>query len=475
MKRLVFCFDGTWNRIVAGYPTNVSRIAHAVKTDSSDANGNTVKQVVYYDEGVGTHDLGKWIGRIANKISGALGLGLEQNIVEAYTFLILNYEPGDEMYVFGFSRGAFTARSFIGLIRNCAILPKRRLFNIREAVDLYTSRDENDHPNNNEACHYRYKNCPHLVVPGDEEWRQRSGFVAEDDNPVPLRISYLGVWDTVGALGIPENFGLSNFVNRKYQFHDTQLSWFVRSARHAVAADEKRKTFVPTMWTNLRELNGTGPERYFQRIYPGTHSAIGGGGPIRGLSDGPLEWIFRGAQSAGLEFDTDIGSPLYGILPDHRAPLFNEEGKFEWTRKDGFVGAGLANRKFNNISVEQIDETIMRRWHDPAMAESEDGIYRPESLKNWHDFIASQPPKTHINLDDDIFDGICHADRSLKTPLRVDRYKVGAQDNWQKIASKFYGDEQLWKAVFLYNFDARIVYAPNGLYATSEILIPVYR
>ncbi len=324
-------------------------------------------KLVYYDEGVGTHDLGKWLGRIANKISGALGFGLEQNIVEAYTFLILNYEPGDEIYVFGFSRGAFTARSFVGLIRNCAILPKRRLFNIREAVALYTSRDQDDHPNNSRACHYRYQNCPNLVVPGDQEWREKAGFADPANEPTPLRINFLGVWDTVGALGIPKNFGLSNVVNRKYRFHDTKLSSFVLAGRHAVAADEKRKTFVPAMWTNLQELNANSPKQYFQRIYPGTHSAVGGGGPIRGLSVGPLEWVFRGAQSAGLEFDTEIGSPLFGILPDHRAPLFNEEGKFKWTRKDKFVGAGLADRRFNNISVSQIDETVMRRWHDPAM------------------------------------------------------------------------------------------------------------
>ncbi len=108
-------------------------------------------------------------------------------------------------------------------------------------------------------------------------------------------------------------------------------------------------------------------------------------------------------------------------------------------------------------------------------ADTDDGVYKPESLKDWHDFIDSHPPETQIDLGQEIFDEICHADRNLKTPSSVERYKVKAQDNWKRIALKFYGDEKLWKAIFIYNFDARIVYKPDGLYATSEILIPIYQ
>lgn len=468
MKHIVFCFDGTWNKVTQGHPTNVSKIARSVLNQDGE-----LRQITYYDEGVGTHELGEYVGKFVNWVSGALGFGLQQNIVEAYTFLVLNYEPGDRIFVFGFSRGAFTARSFVGLIRNVAIFPKRRLFDIREAVARYISRSEDEHPNSHQSCILRYKYCPHLLLPGDGAWREKMGTKYADPT-TELTIAYLGVWDTVGALGIPNGLGISKAVNLKYQFHDTRLSGFVEAARHAVAADEKRQTFEPALWTNLDELNDPKSPKFFQRIFPGTHSAIGGGGPHRGLSDGPLEWVLNGARDAGLSVDTAPGSPIYTLRPDHRDPLFNEIGKTAWSRKDKVVGAGLAPRDFTQLSIDQIDATVSRRWHDPRMSETSDGEYRPESLKPWWDYIKRSPPTTDINLNEEIFDGIKLADRSLKTPARVEKYTVNAEDRWEDIAKKVYGDARYWKALFLYNFDQKRVYDKDQLYASMEIFIPIY-
>ncbi|ATW03162.1 DUF2235 domain-containing protein [Sphingorhabdus sp. YGSMI21] len=469
MKKLAFCFDGTWNKVTSGFPSNVSKIARAIEEEHAGS-----QQTVFYDEGVGTHELGNLTGKLVNKISGALGFGLQQNVIEAYTFLILNYQPGDEIYVFGFSRGAFTARSFVGLIRNVGILPKRRLFNIREVLEQYRSRSPEEHPSSFRSCELRYKLCPHLLLPGDAEWRSKLD-TKYDGNTTELSISYLGVWDTVGALGLPKRLGLSKAINRKYQFHDTRLSGFVKAARHAVAADEMRRTFEPALWTNLQELNSRSEnKKYLQKIFPGTHSAVGGGGPHVGLSDGPLEWIYKGAREAGLGFDTALGSPLFGLLPDHRAPLFNEEGKYGWSIGDKFLGAGLRPRNFSSVSIEQIDETINRRWHDPNMENSGDGNYRPASLMDWHDYIKSSPPKTNIDLDEEIFDGICHNNRDLRTPKSVKTYIVQATDRWPDIAEKFGYARDFWKAIFLFNFDACRVYKPEELYASREILIPIY-
>lgn len=474
MKRLIFCFDGTWNKVTEGYPTNVSKIAHSVKSSGKNRNDEYIPQLIYYDEGVGTHELGEHVGVIVNKISGALGFGLQQNVVEAYTHLILNYELGDEIYVFGFSRGAFTARSFVGMLRNCGILTKRRLFNIREAVDRYINREEHDHPNSHDCCAFRYENNPNLLLPGDQKWRELNKL--QFDGPtIDLKIKYLGVWDTVGALGVPENFGIAAAINEKYTFHDTKLSKFVESARHAVAADERRNTFKPSLWTNLESLNdGLDGIPYQQKVFPGTHSAIGGGGPVTGLSDMTLEWVFRGAQKAGLDFDTDIGSPIYGILPNHGDPLFNEEDKIDWDYKDIFVGSGLSDRNFGAITIDQIDDSIFRRWHDQKMKDTPDGAYRPESLSEYHEYIQNNPPKLNMNLDEEIFDGITHADRELRQPKVVEKYIVQAQDTWKSIAYDMYGTEAYWKLLFIFNFNHGVVYDPWILHATRTILIPKY-
>jgi uncharacterized protein (DUF2235 family) len=121
MKRLVLCCDGTWNRADqerdgAPCPTNVVKFAYRIAKRDAD-----VPQIIYYDQGVGT-------GNLVDRLSGgALGEGLEDNIHDAYRFLVANYEPGDELYVFGFSRGAFTSRSIVGMIRKCGILGREHV------------------------------------------------------------------------------------------------------------------------------------------------------------------------------------------------------------------------------------------------------------------------------------------------------------------------------------------------------------
>jgi uncharacterized protein (DUF2235 family) len=126
MKRLVFCFDGTWNKLDAPHPTNVVLIAESIIPFTK----NGTAQLIYYDEGVGTRWYDKWIG-------GIFGAGLLHNLIEAYRFLIFNYRPGDEIYVFGFSRGAYSARSFVGLLRHSGIVSRRIADKITDAIKNY--------------------------------------------------------------------------------------------------------------------------------------------------------------------------------------------------------------------------------------------------------------------------------------------------------------------------------------------------
>ncbi len=302
MKRIAIFCDGTWNRLSAPNPTHVARLARAVTPSAVDG----VKQLVYYQQGVGT---GRGTNGIARKmdrlLGGALGWGLDDNIVEAYRNLIFWYEPGDEIFIFGFSRGAYTARSLAGLIRTAGLPPRTHLPRLQEAVSLYRARGDDTHPDAERSRRFRRSFAPLTATSKtDLEWRRSQG----DEDAFLLRLAYLGVWDTVGALGLPGVFGaVSKVINRKYAFHDADLSRMVRAARHAVAIDERRRFYPPTMWDNLDALNG--PEAneeqrtYRQEWFPGVHSVVGGSGVVPGLSAFSADWVVEGARDLKLEFD----------------------------------------------------------------------------------------------------------------------------------------------------------------------------
>jgi uncharacterized protein (DUF2235 family) len=235
-------------------------------------------------------------------MGGAFGSGLTETIEEAYRFLVFTYAPGDEVHLFGFSRGAFTARSLAGMIRNCGILERAQAAAIPEALALYRARSAKAGPDSPRALAFRAAHAAPVTTGATEAaWRAARGLPAG----VPLRLAYLGVWDTVGALGVPGYLGAAAWLNRGLRFHDTALSWTVAAARHAVAIDERRRTFPPTLWENLRALNGGDDGPFAQRWFPGDHGSVGGGAPVTALSDEALVWVAEGAEASGLALDPD--------------------------------------------------------------------------------------------------------------------------------------------------------------------------
>lgn len=300
MKRIVICCDGTWKRADSPHPTNVLKLAQAVLPRADDG----VAQIVCHLDGVGT---GRGTGRIAQTLDrtlgGLFGQGLMAAVAEAYRFLVFNYAPGDAIYLFGYSRGAFTARTLAGMIRTCGILERGDAGTLPDALALYRGRGAAAHPDAAPALVFRSRHATHVVTsPTEAYWRAERGLAQGH----VLTLAYLGIWDTVGALGLPGHLWLARWINRGLAFHDTALSRLVVGARHAVAIDERRRAFPPTLWGNLRRLNGTtrhadGP--YQQRWFPGDHGSVGGGGAVTGLSDGALLWIAEGAVSAGLALD----------------------------------------------------------------------------------------------------------------------------------------------------------------------------
>lgn len=291
-KKLVVCFDGTWNNADSDEAeTNVSLIARAIRATPIEVGK---PQIVLYLRGVGTAGLA-----VQRVLEGATGQGLDDTIRSAYMFIAQNYLPGDDIFLFGFSRGAFSARSLAGLIGSCGILKRQKLSDLGKA--------------------WRYYKTAKVREPADFVARNNS------DSHIDATIEFVGVWDTVGALGIPSSaFGDVN--QREYGFHNTTPSKITRHAYHAVAVDEFRDEFVPTLWT------GEMPElcKDLQQVwFAGAHSDVGGGYVDRTLANIPLLWMARKAEACGLVLDRDM---LNGYTVDPDAS--HHDSRSGWSVKD---------------------------------------------------------------------------------------------------------------------------------------------
>lgn len=346
MRRLVICCDGTWNRADQesngrACPTNVVQLAFR----AASADG-AVSQLIYYDQGVG---IGNWLDRLGG---GAFGDGLEANIHDAYRFLVANYRNGDEIFLFGFSRGAFTARSLGGMIRKCGILSRKSVARYGDALKLYRNEERPDDP-------------------GPKAFRAAHSCCGGE----AVEIKFIGVWDTVGALGIPVR-GLSWIDGNKYKFHDTELSWFVRNAYHALAIDERRGPFTPTLWA-FRPKEGQVVEQVW---FCGVHSDVGGGYADREPSDLALQWLLEKARENGLALDAEatsaypLGTNAHGELHDSMSFMYRF-GAIDRvigvaTEPDGKIPPG----PHKPDPRQSLHPSVLQRWdRDPR--------YRPKNLR----------------------------------------------------------------------------------------------
>jgi uncharacterized protein (DUF2235 family) len=339
-KRIVICSDGTWNKPTQKHkgktcPTNVFKIKQALAAHSKDG----LPQVVFYDEGIGARGL-----LLSRVLRGATGLGLKKNIEDAYRFLMDNFAEGDEMYFFGFSRGAYTVRSTAGLLRKCGLLRREHSDKFEEAYKFYRQRGEDTRPSSPKA----------------EEFRRKYS-VAFSDGTTDLRIKFIGVWDTVGALGIP--LFLFGFVNKllNLEFHDLQLSSRVQNAFHALAIDELRRPFRPALWM---PKEGVGGQRLEQVWFPGAHSNVGGGYMVSGLSDAALLWMKRRVEECGLAFDAKYYDAL-GVKPDPHGTIVNSRTLlYKMTRK--YYRPICAMKNTNEfLSLEAVERHRRKNFYQP--------------------------------------------------------------------------------------------------------------
>lgn len=351
MKRLIVCCDGTWQNLSSRYPTNVVKIAQAIKPQST----NEIPQIIFYDEGIGTGD------KADRMFGGAFGWGIDQNIQDAYRFLCLNYEKGDEIYLYGFSRGAYTVRSLAGLIYCSGLLARNKIRQTPRAYELY--RHPDIRPHDHEAIQFRLDNAVRF----------------KNEAGVPIKL--LGCWDTVGSLGIPDQIPflpVDEWINEKYKFHDTSLSLIIENAFHAVAIDEIRKVFDITLMVKSSQ----NPAQTLRQVwFPGDHGCVGGGTKEQsGLSDGALKWMIDESKAFGLEFDE--GAVLDGINLNPTIPFDN-------TLKG--ISA-LTGRNLRTVSDnwDDLHESVVKRYiesyaGDLRVMNSETNLpYNPENLLSKH-------------------------------------------------------------------------------------------
>jgi uncharacterized protein (DUF2235 family) len=315
-KRIFVCSDGTWNvpdPTDGSKPTNVAKINRAILP----VGWAGVQQLVFYDEGIGSQGFVDWL------VPGHTGIGLWRKALNGYRFIAENWAPGDEVYLFGFSRGAYTVRCLAGFLGAAGLLEESDWMGAWRAFER-------------------------------GEWR-------EPKRPLPIKL--VGVWDTVDALGLPIPV-LRQLTRPRLRFRDGELGPHVANGFQALAIDEIRSAFVPMLWTN----DPAPGQRIEQVWFPGVHADCGGGYAEDGLADVALHWMIRRAEECGLSFDCDY----------ERREIHANPGQALHQERKGL-------HRFKRIHERPVLEANSRteRIHCSAAARFDDAAagYRPDNLR----------------------------------------------------------------------------------------------
>ncbi len=371
MANLIVCCDGTWNTEDQTdgnglpIPTNVAKLHNAL--DRTPGNG----QKSYYHPGVGTYS--SWI---ANKWGGITGAGLIENVKSAYRWIARNYQPGDQIFLFGFSRGAYTARATAGMIARGGLVNLAAFdtseASIRSVIGAVFKADTAGLPR------------PF----GREMYFDWPTSAAEPQTP----IHFVGVWDTVGSLGVPADVPVISWFTRRWraQFHNQMLSPKVRNARHAMALDEHRANFMPTFW----EPSPSGSDNSLVQLwFPGVHADVGGGYGECGLSDGALKWMIDEATACGAKFH----APTVALIsPDAMGPQHASDTGVFAKLKTRMRSVPFVSPK----NAASFHHSVIQRYNLPPL---DHGPYWPEgsllsgSLKQsifWRERLGTTPAST---------------------------------------------------------------------------------
>ncbi len=302
-KNIIICSDGTGNTAVKNRGTNVFKLFEAIEQIQS-----TPQQISIYDDGVGSGT-----SKFSQVFGGAFGYGLSRNVKQLYTSLVRNYSADDNIYLFGFSRGAFTVRTLAGLVAKMGIIDRQKCQTDQELKELveHTYRQYRwgqrallerilgflfIRPK--QFILSRFTNRKYLTQSSE----LRKKFISTTLSDEKL-IHFIGVWDTVSAVGFPIPWVtyVFNKLIYRFSFSDNILPQKVKQAYQALSIDEQRKTFSPELWDQKDQAD---KNRINQIWFAGVHSNIGGGYPKQGMSLITLHWMMQKAENAGVKFIT---------------------------------------------------------------------------------------------------------------------------------------------------------------------------
>ncbi len=354
VKRIALFLDGTWNTVDDN--TNVFRMKSLC--------AKTPEQLCYYSAGVGT--------QAGQRLTGGLfGIGLNEEVESAYEWLVDHYEVGAQIFIFGFSRGAFTARSLAGFISKCGLLKQGSPVSMKQLYARYRRGDATS-----------ILKLAHVT---DSELLPEDRWIKTYSRSIPLW--FQGVWDTVGALGVPLPW-LPNASSKDFAFLETDLRINDSHAYHALAIDEHRKAFAPTLWTKStpKEVAGPAPrsmDYVEQRWFVGAHANVGGGYENDLLAQIPLKWLMDKAVAHGLVFTDNVvldGDANTCLIRDSYAEMAGGIYKLLTVNKPFYrtISAEPIDTTTNVTTTinETIDSSVFDRWRKIS-------DYRPKNLVDW--------------------------------------------------------------------------------------------
>ncbi|EPS38465.1 hypothetical protein H072_7763 [Dactylellina haptotyla CBS 200.50] len=342
-KRVIICCDGTWqgsDKGVTTVPSNIARLVKAIAPKKKDDDGHETQQIVYYQSGIGSSS---W-GTVGNMAAGATGAGLDDNVLEAYYFLCNNVEPDDEIFLFGFSRGAYTVRTLCGMLEEFDIIDR---YSLHQFPSIYSAYKERNAKNSDEFK-AMYANLSVVLSDNDQETLSKTlktGKIVR----YPATVKVIGCFDTVGSMGIPEGRMVRAMnLNQSQKFRDPRLSIKVQNAFHALALDDHRIAFTPTLWhepyeTRDEETRFSRPN-LIQVWFPGVHINVGGGNsdnkPVVIPPDNPNDNILtpnefvKKNETVSQWLGGKISSGVAAINPFNSAPEKGSDGKASYSNAD---------------------------------------------------------------------------------------------------------------------------------------------
>lgn len=405
-KNICIFLDGTWNENDDN--TNVWRLRMMLSDKTApDEQGRQFEQLAYYATGVGTGMTDKVMG-------GAFGYGLSERQMVTYQWLMEQYNATtdegihDDIYIFGFSRGAFQARSFCGLLYTVGLLARGAPLTVKQVYDRYrlsSSTAKEKKALQLEDLHKQFHAHEESGSVGGKypkHWTIEDKWLFKYSRQVNIR--FCGVWDTVSALGIDLGFHMPHVSRDAFTWHNARSTDFIQEAAHALAIDEHRSSFAPTLWNTFQkmeetELNMVCPDVYKfdtyieQRWFVGAHSNVGGGYKNDTLCQIPFNWMMRKAAACGLQFRNEITVSEHNLFKGTIRDSFSEflYGIGGFISKIPLIGPGRFYRpllpKGEEVELDgevgidvpinlSIDKSVFERYQFDAK-------YRPPQLIKW--------------------------------------------------------------------------------------------